>query len=494
MKVKKFGVEGYFAFYRDAQGMSPQVALREFVQNSYEAKASKVEIRVTQGTISILDDGVGMNAKSLERNFGNFQVSEKGLGDDRNFGIGAKMAFMSLGGPETTVTSRKGGRGKPYQIRLGKVSGASETGGFDFGIVLGAGEEAVVEGTLPAGWSTIVKIKHPFDDEDVVKAINGRFLSPPPTVVKSEGTSVLVRGFVSCMEASCTRVFRHELSTCTLYWGARSTTAETKRIRSEEWDGPALAFAFKGEVFQTKDGRFAQKWLDGCGVLGAAQLHVLIEPKGKELRWNNNRTSVLGVTFEAIQEEIAQAIESGALQELAAFIEVFEAQHCASQATYDRNVELGLANMLGLLGAKLPGKGPNPNPPKGGSGGNPGGGGGSGGGSGTRRRRGLPLPMQADSLVTSGDPVFYSEVRHVLYVWYEHPLWRDEIQGARTKKDREVLKALLGIELAYKWAAVFNLFGEVSADDLQRIASDVTLFRVAATKGINARIADLFKG
>lgn len=506
MNIKAFEVRGYFGLYREAKEMSPDVALRELVQNAVEAGARTVEIRLTQSGITIVDDGCGMSAADLKQNFSRFHESGKKIGDQANYGIGAKMAFLALGGVSMTITSRKGNK-EPVRIELGRAAaGPEETDGFVHGPVEDADGNIIRPGDLNPRWKTEVFIRYTgFEAEQVLKALNGRFESVRAgiTVHYPSGSgrgSRQIRGYISAMERASTRVHRHELRSCVLIWGQRGSSDEHTSVLEDEWGGMPLAFSHRGEIYSTRGGEKAAKWLDGAGIpVGHKQLFVLIQPRGRNLRWNNSRTNVLGVEYEEIQLEIAKAVESGELAELAAFMEWFEAAHTRAQESFQAAILNGLAHLPEIFGIlPPPGKSTKPQGEPDETEGDeeesergdrsP-----SSRTSSSRQRRkprGLPTPQLADEEATGGCAVVYSAHRNALFVWPEHPLFKTHLDRAPTRKVREQLKALLCLEIVAGYARVKNNFEDVGQAELDIIAMTCGNFMLASQKGLKARLID----
>ena len=506
--IKPFEVRGYFGNYRDARQMPPEVAFRELVKNAIEAGARTIEIRLTQQGFAVLDDGCGMTAAELTRNFSRFHESGKRLGDQANFGIGAKMAFLALGGVSMTVTSRKANK-EPFCIELGRSRAPDhdETDGWIHGPVQDENGNLIRPGTLNPRWKTEVSIRcSGFEPERVLKALNGRFESIDINIsvhysTSTGRTSQVVRGFMSSMERASRSIHRHELASCILIWGQKGSGEDQNRILDEEWDGPTLSFSHQGEVYSSKTGERAAKWLDGAGIsIGASQLFVLIIPRGQNLRWNNNRTQVVGVEMEEIQTEIAQAIEAGTLSELNSFLEWFEAANTSARETMQTRIQNGLARLADVFGISPPrGEGTPKTPDDRGesdtderrrreSNSTPGA---------TRSRsprkpRGYPEPQTATAEVTGGNAVVYSAHRHVLYVWTDHPHFKPYLDLARTRPVKEQLQLLLLFEIVAGYSTLRNNIGEVGQDELDVIAQSCFVFKCAARNGVKARPIDLF--
>ena len=502
--IKGFEVSGYFGFHQQARNITPEVALRELIQNAVEARAHTVEVRLTQRGIQVFDDGVGMTAAELGKNFSRFHETGKRLGTTANFGVGAKLAFLVLG-DRMVVTSRK--RGKPANcIELGtSPGGPSETDGRTHGVIIQPDGKLVRPADLAERWSTEVWVNYPdFDEEQVLKAINGRFETPASniTVVSSAGTGRSTRravGFLSCLERSCTEVKRHELSSCILTWGRRVSHADA--AVEEEWEAPPLAFSFEGEVFSTKKGDRASRWLDGAGIpVGHKAIHVLVTPRGNDLTWNTTRTGVNGVDLEAIQLEIAQALKSGELKDLALFIEWFEAAHTSAQDCLQTLVQAGLDNISQIMGGLplAPGRPPGPTTPD-----EPGTRRGpseprgprspSQPGTGQQRKRGFPTAIPADETFTGGCAVLYSASQHRLYVWLDHPLFKPFLDRARPQQKRK-FQALLFVELVTGFTLVRANLDVVGQNELDIIAANVILLKLAAHGGTSFKIGAIIEG
>ena len=94
MKVDKFDI-GAEIISILTKGMypDPRDAVREYIQNSIDAKSTNVEIKVRQNSVVIEDDGIGMDYKSLRKAI-RVGVSDKTPGKDVGFmGIGLYSAF-----------------------------------------------------------------------------------------------------------------------------------------------------------------------------------------------------------------------------------------------------------------------------------------------------------------------------------------------------------------------------------------------------------------
>ena len=94
MKVDKFDI-GAEIISILTKGMypDPRDAVREYIQNSIDAKSDNIEIKVRQNSVVIEDDGIGMNYKTLRKAI-RVGVSDKTPGKDVGFmGIGLYSAF-----------------------------------------------------------------------------------------------------------------------------------------------------------------------------------------------------------------------------------------------------------------------------------------------------------------------------------------------------------------------------------------------------------------
>ncbi|MBN8640674.1 MAG: ATP-binding protein [Flavobacteriales bacterium] len=94
MKVDKFDI-GAEIISILTKGMypDPRDAVREYIQNSIDAKSDNIEIKVRQNSVVIEDDGVGMNYRTLRKAI-RVGVSDKTPGKDVGFmGIGLYSAF-----------------------------------------------------------------------------------------------------------------------------------------------------------------------------------------------------------------------------------------------------------------------------------------------------------------------------------------------------------------------------------------------------------------
>lgn len=94
MKIDKFDI-GAEIISILTKGMypDPRDAVREYIQNSIDAKAENVSIKVRQNSVVIEDDGIGMDYKTLRRAI-RVGVSDKKPGEDVGFmGIGIYSSF-----------------------------------------------------------------------------------------------------------------------------------------------------------------------------------------------------------------------------------------------------------------------------------------------------------------------------------------------------------------------------------------------------------------
>lgn len=94
MKVDKFDI-GAEIISILTKGMypDPRDAVREYIQNSIDAKSTNIGIKVRQNSVVIEDDGIGMNYKTLRKAI-RVGVSDKTPGKDVGFmGIGLYSAF-----------------------------------------------------------------------------------------------------------------------------------------------------------------------------------------------------------------------------------------------------------------------------------------------------------------------------------------------------------------------------------------------------------------
>lgn len=113
----------------------PRDALREYVQNSVDAEANSIEIRIRGNSIVIIDDGYGMNEEVM-RNAVRVGISDKEPGGDVGFrGIGIYSAFhlceklciyskVEAEQPSLLTFDFKNMRQTLHQQRLDRVSGS----------------------------------------------------------------------------------------------------------------------------------------------------------------------------------------------------------------------------------------------------------------------------------------------------------------------------------------------------------------------------------
>jgi hypothetical protein len=460
MSVRTFAVNTYLGLYRDARRMTPQVALRELVVNAIEAKATAIEVVLSDDGMRVRDDGSGMGYADLKRHFTSFHSSGKKLGSDANFGIGAKMAFMAFDADRMTISSC-GPRGSVHMVEFGReIDSTSPNGGYNHGPVEQNGD-VVREGTVPSGWKTEVFVGfRGFSGSQVLKALNGRLQKVPCTLTVSDqkvsSGAPPVTGYMDCLRRASSAFYSYELKSCTLSWGEKGSSKQHQAVLENEWDGPTLAFAHRDEVYDTKVGRSAAKWLDRAGIcVGQSGLFVVVEPKGNKLAWDNSRTDVSGVDCEAIQEEIFEWIDSRRLPELTQYMEVIEAQMESLDEVLSKGLEEGLPRLAQLLGiTNIPGgrksalagttssraaalassghaeRGPTK----------------------PRRRTGIPgVKVAESSEITGGDAVIYSQTRHELTFYLGHSRFSQYLSDATSRKQKEKVRRMICLELTSKF-------------------------------------------
>jgi hypothetical protein len=108
---------------------------REFLKNSIEAHATKVEFGIEWQAVkrlgvyrrTIIDNGDGMDRDELLKFFSTLGEGGKKIGGIHdNFGVGAKIASLPWNSEGVVVISYKGGRGAMIQIVLEPESGDYE--------------------------------------------------------------------------------------------------------------------------------------------------------------------------------------------------------------------------------------------------------------------------------------------------------------------------------------------------------------------------------
>lgn len=123
---------------------------REFVKNSIEAGARRVEFGVEWQAVekygcyrrTIMDDGLGMDRDELLRFFSTLGVGAKKIGGiHENFGVGAKIASLPWNPEGIVVISYKNGVGAMIWITLDSRSGDYQLVEFD----TGRGKACVIE-------------------------------------------------------------------------------------------------------------------------------------------------------------------------------------------------------------------------------------------------------------------------------------------------------------------------------------------------------------
>ena len=94
MQLSKFDIGAeILAILTKGMYPDPRDAVREYIQNSIDAKASNVTVKVRQNSVVIEDDGIGMDYSTLRKSI-RLGVSDKRPGKDVGFmGIGIYSAF-----------------------------------------------------------------------------------------------------------------------------------------------------------------------------------------------------------------------------------------------------------------------------------------------------------------------------------------------------------------------------------------------------------------
>jgi len=115
---------------------------REFLKNSLEAQATKIEFGIEWQAVekkgiyrrTIIDNGIGMNRDELLRFFSTLGAGAGKIGGIHdNFGVGAKIASLPWNPEGIVVVSYKGGRAAMIWIVLEPDSGDYELVEFDAG-------------------------------------------------------------------------------------------------------------------------------------------------------------------------------------------------------------------------------------------------------------------------------------------------------------------------------------------------------------------------
>src|SRR5262245_9471474 len=117
------------------EACGPYQWAREFLKNSIEAGAKKVEFGIEWQAVeklgryrrTIMDDGSGMAEKELLSFFSTLGAGARKIGGlHDNFGVGAKIASLPWNPEGLVVISYKGGRGSMIWIVLDEESGDYE--------------------------------------------------------------------------------------------------------------------------------------------------------------------------------------------------------------------------------------------------------------------------------------------------------------------------------------------------------------------------------
>ncbi len=115
---------------------------REFLKNSLEAKAKRVEFGIEWQAVkqngvyrrTICDDGTGMSHEEIVRFFSTLGEGAKAIGGvHENFGVGAKIASLPWNPNGVVVISYKAGKGSMIWIVLDEISGDYELVEFSNG-------------------------------------------------------------------------------------------------------------------------------------------------------------------------------------------------------------------------------------------------------------------------------------------------------------------------------------------------------------------------
>jgi hypothetical protein len=138
MKLQITGASNFVNRMFEACG--PYQWAREFLTNSIEANATKVEFGIEWQAVeklgvyrrTIADDGIGMDSKELYRFFSILGEGAKKIGGiHEHFGVGAKIASLPWNPEGLVVISYKEGRGSMIWILLDPDSGDFELMEFD---------------------------------------------------------------------------------------------------------------------------------------------------------------------------------------------------------------------------------------------------------------------------------------------------------------------------------------------------------------------------
>lgn len=513
--VQPFQVDGYFSLYQSSRASNFNTALalwtRETVKNGFEAGATKVAVIVEDKYLSTSDNGTGMLPETMERHFSTLHSSGKRIGSSKNFGLGAKSAWMGLDSPFMwVVSSFKEKEGVPHEMVLARIrdQDAEATDGYIHGVVSNTDGSFVKPVSNDLGqWSTVIRVELPWsvDEEVILKAINGRFLetSVPTTVEFKKNQKTETKrafGYADCMRRAVQQVYQHELRSCKLTWGRKTLRRQDREALEGEWEGHTLAFAYQGEIFKTLNGEKAARWLDGAGIgIGSSELYLVIEltPHPNYL-WSTSRDSVRGAELADIQIELAKELQpEGVLHELRTFLEWFETQNTTSAADFAERMRTGIKNIKDIFKslswdevisgqpgvlvdsspkteaerAKQERSGKN--------------------GDRKRPHRGFPEPVLADKQLTGGHAVYYSRTQNKLYIWPGHQIFADHLAKLRSKRDRDIVLELLALEVFAKVVSTQQEHGEVEQSVIDILVTGCTNFQLACHLGPKAKMADL---
>jgi Histidine kinase-, DNA gyrase B-, and HSP90-like ATPase len=126
MVMKKLSIVGASVFVnRMFEACGNYQWVREFLKNSLEANATKVEFGIEWQAVeklgvyrrTVIDNGIGMNRDELLRFFSTLGEGAKRIGGVHdNFGVGAKIAALPWNPEGVVVISYKDGQGSMIQI------------------------------------------------------------------------------------------------------------------------------------------------------------------------------------------------------------------------------------------------------------------------------------------------------------------------------------------------------------------------------------------
>src|SRR5260370_36060415 len=109
------------------EACGPYQWAREFLKNSREANATKVEFGIEWQAVekrgiyrrTVMDNGIGMDRDELLRFFSTLGEGAKKIGGiHENFGVGAKIASLPWNPEGVVIISYKDGKGSMIQIEL----------------------------------------------------------------------------------------------------------------------------------------------------------------------------------------------------------------------------------------------------------------------------------------------------------------------------------------------------------------------------------------